>query len=343
MPLILAIEPDHRQATQLKAAVRRRLRADLVLADTAEAALAALGDRVPDLVLTSAFLSPRDENALAERLRALDTAAAHVQTLTIPVLDAPREPANVARGMLSVLMRDRVNTQAAPDGCDPAVFADQCAAYLERAANERINPIAAVEDAIIEEVAVDPPAIEVAAPVMETNESRLEVEDQIPVVETAVEVAPAEAVPLPNRRAHQAGVEIELSSLLDESVVNELSAAIESVTASDPSRWVQPRQAKRADKWTAIPIGNKKLWPPMEGKASETRTVSDSAGKPRREPPNQRPKRRPTAKPIKDEWGLFDPAQCGFAALLAKLDEITDVASPLPTVSPSAGSLDVSR
>ena len=29
-------------------------------------------------------------------------------------------------------------------------------------------------------------------------------------------------------------------------------------------------------------------------------------------------------KPIQDEWGFFDPEQCGFAALLAKLDEVTD-------------------
>jgi len=27
-------------------------------------------------------------------------------------------------------------------------------------------------------------------------------------------------------------------------------------------------------------------------------------------------------KPIQDEWGFFDPEQCGFAALLAKLDEV---------------------
>ncbi len=343
MPLILAIEPDHRQATQLKAAVRRRLRADLVLADTAEAALAALGNRVPDLVLTSAFLSPRDETALAERLRALDTAAAHVQTLTIPVLDAPRERAYVARGMLSVLLRDRGHTQTAPDGCDPAVFADQCAAYLERAANERVTQIAPVEVAVIEEMALVPRAIEVAAPVMQPGDDPPEAGHHVPVMEPAVEFVPAETMPSPDRRPQPAGFEIELSSLLDEAVVHELSAAIESVTASDPNRWVQPRPAKRADKWTAIPIGNKTLWPPMEGKASETRTVSDSAGKHRREPPNQRPKRKSTVKPMKDEWGLFDPAQCGFAALLAKLDEITDVASPLPTVSPSADSLDVSR
>jgi hypothetical protein len=31
------------------------------------------------------------------------------------------------------------------------------------------------------------------------------------------------------------------------------------------------------------------------------------------------------AKPLVDEWGFFDPEQCGFSALLAKLDEITSV------------------
>src|SRR5690348_1902988 len=37
------------------------------------------------------------------------------------------------------------------------------------------------------------------------------------------------------------------------------------------------------------------------------------------------------ARAVQDEWGLFDPEQCGFAALLAKLDEITlaDEAAPV--------------
>jgi hypothetical protein len=35
----------------------------------------------------------------------------------------------------------------------------------------------------------------------------------------------------------------------------------------------------------------------------------------------QAPKKR--QKPVQDEWGFFDPEQCGFSALLAKLDEIT--------------------
>ena len=40
----------------------------------------------------------------------------------------------------------------------------------------------------------------------------------------------------------------------------------------------------------------------------------------------QRPRSK-SEKPAVDEWGFFDPEQCGFSALLAKLDEIT---SPNP-------------
>jgi hypothetical protein len=34
-------------------------------------------------------------------------------------------------------------------------------------------------------------------------------------------------------------------------------------------------------------------------------------------------------KPVQDEWGFFDPEQCGFAALLAKLDEVTKAGDPV--------------
>ena len=138
MPLILAIEPDRRQANQLNAVVKGRLHADLVLADSAERALAELGDRVPDLVLTSALLSPTDEVVLGDRLRALNGVAAHVQTLTIPVLATPRPHVlKRAGGMLSALGLGRQQRDDVPDGCDPTVFAAQCAEYLERGAAER--------------------------------------------------------------------------------------------------------------------------------------------------------------------------------------------------------------
>jgi hypothetical protein len=42
------------------------------------------------------------------------------------------------------------------------------------------------------------------------------------------------------------------------------------------------------------------------------------------------PARKPPTRPVQDEWGLFDPAQCGFAALLEKLDEITEANASRP-------------
>jgi hypothetical protein len=131
MPLILAVEPDRHQASQLQAIARGRLHAELVLEATAERALAALGDRIPDLILTAALLSPKDEAALAGRLRALNSAAAHIHTLTIPALASPRSRPRIG-GVLSALRREK-SLSSEPDGCDPAVFAEQCATYLERA------------------------------------------------------------------------------------------------------------------------------------------------------------------------------------------------------------------
>jgi hypothetical protein len=41
-------------------------------------------------------------------------------------------------------------------------------------------------------------------------------------------------------------------------------------------------------------------------------------------PPRPKNSRKRRTKPVQDDWGLFDPDQCGFAALVARLDEITD-------------------
>ncbi len=132
--LILAVEPDSRQAKELAALVEGRLGAELVLVDSPEAALAWLRDRVPDLVLTSALVSGEDEAAIVERLQSLGDAASHVQTLTIPALPAPK-PVDRGRGVLAALGWSRRATPV--DGCDPAAFAAQCAASLERARTER--------------------------------------------------------------------------------------------------------------------------------------------------------------------------------------------------------------
>ena len=134
MPIVLAIEPDRRQAAHLTAIVRHQVGAELVLADTTEGALDAIGNRVPDLVLVPALLSPQDDAALAAALRVI-AAAAHVRTLTIPVLASGTTRA-AAGGMLAKWRKVRAASPE-PDGCDPAVFGEQISTYLKEAADER--------------------------------------------------------------------------------------------------------------------------------------------------------------------------------------------------------------
>src|SRR3954464_302718 len=123
MAIVLAIEPDRRQAAHLAAIVRHQVHAELLIADTTEGALDAIGNRIPDLVLVPALLSPQDDAALAAALRVI-AAAAHVRTLTIPVFNSGGSSDGAKSGGL--LSRFRRGKSEAPSvGCDPAVFAEQ--------------------------------------------------------------------------------------------------------------------------------------------------------------------------------------------------------------------------
>ncbi|HEY6613754.1 MAG TPA: hypothetical protein VIZ32_04525, partial [Vicinamibacterales bacterium] len=132
MQLILAIDADKRQAAQLAALVRGRFDAEFVQATSAGEALQALAERVPDLIMTSPLLSPFDDGVLAEYLREIGPAGAHVQTLRIPVLGVAK---SAGRSLFSFGRKRR--NESAPDGCDPTFFADEIAVYLARAAEER--------------------------------------------------------------------------------------------------------------------------------------------------------------------------------------------------------------
>jgi hypothetical protein len=61
---------------------------------------------------------------------------------------------------------------------------------------------------------------------------------------------------------------------------------------------------------------------PVAARPSQPAPPRPSA--PTTEPAAAKPKAARGRKPIQDEWGFFDPEQCGFAALVAKLSEITD-------------------
>ena len=361
MPLILAIEPDRRQAAQLSVVVRKRVHAELILVDTTERALDAIGNRMPDLLLVPALLSPQDDAALAAALRVI-AAAARVQMLTIPVLGAPR-PAPAPGGVLSALRRGKPRA-AEPDGCDPAVFAEQVASYLERAAEER--PTTKVAPA--HPLPVAPAAEETIATVDDATGTiedafYLEWPESLPgevaeAVEPAVAAAPDESVSLALEEAVRAlfadpapatarSVEPSAEPPMaaadqiqkDEwMAVDELIAALQvmpfaaiEVTGEDerippeidepegdtvdPTKELKAPGGKSEREWVAL-IGS--LRHDVE------RLRVERSEKPGRTPAAAQAARPdPKAKLVPDEWGFFDPQQCGFAALLAKLDEVT--------------------
>lgn len=135
MPLVLALEPDLRQAAILKRVIRQEVRAELVLVDSRDAALAALSARVPDVVLLTALLSPRDEEELIAHLRSL-AGAEHLQTHTIPQLASSLSSEDGrASGGGGLLGKFRRKKEAEPmPGCNPALFAVEVRAFLDRAA-----------------------------------------------------------------------------------------------------------------------------------------------------------------------------------------------------------------
>ena len=138
MALVLAIEPDLRQSTILKRIVRESVKADLVVVDSRDAALDAIRTTVPDVILLSALLSPRDEDELVAHLRKLE-GAQHLQTHTIPQLAsslADSRGAGAGRGLLKAFRRKK-DAQQAVAGCDPDLFAEEIRTFLEQAEQKK--------------------------------------------------------------------------------------------------------------------------------------------------------------------------------------------------------------
>src|SRR4029453_8886721 len=138
--LVLAIEPDMRQAAILKRVVREIVHADFVVVESRDAAMAALMARVPDVLLVTALLSPRDEEELFSHLRARE-GADHVQTHTIPLLASTRadeEPES--SGGLFGKFRRKKEAPRPTAGCDPDLFADQIRTFIAAAQELKARP-----------------------------------------------------------------------------------------------------------------------------------------------------------------------------------------------------------
>jgi CheY-like chemotaxis protein len=146
MPLVLAIEPDLRQATILKRIVREKVHAEVAVVDSPDAALSAIRSHMPDVLLLSALLSPRDESELIAHLRTLN-GSDHIQTHTIPQLASTAADVDDQagrRGLLGVFKRKK-DAQPISSGCDPDIFADEIKTFLKHAEEKKADGVAVLQ------------------------------------------------------------------------------------------------------------------------------------------------------------------------------------------------------
>ncbi len=212
-PLILTVDGDRRQSTQVAALVKGAIEAEMVQASTASEGIQALGGRVPDLILTSPLLSPKDDGLIAGHLRQLGRAAAHVQTLTIPMLRKGTPKAKAQRGVLAALRRGKTPT-AGTDGCDPQVFAEQVRLYLATAAEYRDASPTQAGAPVVPEPANGHAVFE-PAEVLTSPESPWAAAVETPAIETA-DVTPAWAEPSEPSASRDAAADVVALADADE-------------------------------------------------------------------------------------------------------------------------------
>jgi CheY-like chemotaxis protein len=322
MSLILAIEPNKNQAHQLGALVRAHLKAELVTAPTAAAALAALGDRIPDVVLTPALFGLRDETALTERLRQLGSDGSHVQTLAIPIL----APAS-SRGPHNSLLGGKRAKADANVGCDPAVFAEQIRIYLQRASVERR---AQVSEAAARAMASRPAADagmsasdDLSAFMVSADE--LDVDSLVlPSIDPPVAPAPA----APGDEAQARWAKARVSSRPPSQVEEELGLV--TPPAAGPPLWRVTESiedfygnGEGPEDSSVTYASAEPVNPPPSPAASaapdaDTRRASQATA-----PPVPRARR---SAPQPNEWAYVDPSQSAIKALIRRLDEIAGTA-----------------
>jgi hypothetical protein len=325
MSLILAIEPDRRRAAQLTGMARAHLRAELLVAATASQAVDRLDGRVPDILLTAPLLPSQEEAAIAEYLRQLGSAAAHVQTLTIPLL---ANSSGDDRPVLSAFRRDRVR-RTETEGCDPSVFAEQITEYLREARERREvpPPIAPVVQSEVTPPPVQPAKAKngVMAHLLLAAAAEERVDDFLEfVVETPERPDQASVNPAPSRR--EAAEPEPIATYRRES-----PTAAES-REDGPSPALMPEDSPLAHaviEAPVAPVAHREqviATPATAGSqvpaVNVAVAVSVNVGSAVNMVTPRRSKRPRKAQPVQDGWGFFDPNQCGFPALIAKLDEI---------------------
>jgi hypothetical protein len=315
VPLVVAIEPDPRQAAILGGIVRRRVGADLLLADSKDAAMAAIRKKIPDLILVSALFSPRDETELTEELRLLE-GTAHLQTLTIPLLAAPtRDTPEEKRTLLGAFTRRR--PKIGPQGCDPAIFAEEVRVYLQRAREFTAERTAQAQAADQEQ---EPTGLTDGR--IPSLGARIENEGTVP----ASEFSPGQPTSIEQPGDSLAREDV---ALIPVAAPLPIDIRKESVEAPPPAPVPEPLAPPVVAEARAP---GPDLPPPAE--PGTTQRAPEPVPKP------ERGQTRTEPRPVEDEWGFYDPAQCGMEALFARLAAIE---APEEPAEPDARSVASSR
>src|SRR5215470_7757338 len=114
MNLVLALEPDASQAAPLTSLVRRKLGANLTIVPTMQAAIVAMNQRLPDVLVFGRNVPQAEREQAAAHLGSLSGGVA-VRTLQIAKLsepDAQQQAAYDIRMCLAAAEKDRVSAMA---------------------------------------------------------------------------------------------------------------------------------------------------------------------------------------------------------------------------------------
>jgi hypothetical protein len=287
MALILAIEPDRRQAMKLAMLARNYRHTELVVTDSIGRALAMLDERLPDLILTSFQLQPKHRAALLDRVLQIDADGTRVQTLVIPALGAPggrasqQSRAAHQKGMPAPPHGMRGNPNV-PNGCDPVVFGRQIAECLGRISAERRSaPAAQLARTALpmspgpEPLAGTPAGSEVPTPASITAEP---------------EPAPPSRLARPEWRDLLSTIRSDLDHMRAEHAKSSEDTAPTDTRSTDMA--------------------------PADATPTETLTTAPNIESPRRI------RRRTAPSSAQDEWGVFDPQERGIAAMFVNVNEM---------------------
>jgi CheY-like chemotaxis protein len=340
---------------------RNQIHADLVLADSVAQALDVIDERLPDLVLTSPLLPSKDGAALSEKLRVLDAQGRHVQTFMIPALATPGQRPRPQQAKNAPAGRSRARNLSPPPstGCDPVVFGLQVLALLDRAGADRAARSAAAATQVTRVsktgAAASVPAARPTTPIEpEPPESAGEMAfEEIDVELEAAEAPIAESIQEESadsdwssllsamRQDIEAALRMEQSAgaTVDDSAMARVDEELLTLDLSAPSDVAEGTPDERKDMSTITAVRepsaepsehDRDAAPPAvqaesDARPAQTESEAAAAGKPA--PPKKRKRRK---LPRQDEWGFFDPQQCGLSVLIAKVNEITGNNSGTP-------------